>query len=193
MKSAKNLKRTRARNFSAHHLLIRTALLAIGRAKKREAGWHSDALTAMTFSALAIEALCNSIGAHVYDDWDDFENSSLNAKLRLVASRLGLTYVKGEEPWSTARWLVKFRNLVAHAKPQLIVEEELITPEKHDQRLFEPPPTAKLEKWISLQNADRAVLGAEAIEEMLIRRLKPMYPLGLATDGWNTSTQPETP
>ena len=188
MKPAKNLKRIQERNFSAHHMLIRTASLANKRAKKREPGWIYLELTAMTFSALAIEALCNSIGDRVFSDWDDYESSSPNAKLRMLADRLSLKYVKDREPWSTARWLVKFRNLIAHAKPELIVEEKLITQEELDRRLFDAPKS-KLEKWINASNADRAVRGAEAIKEALIRNMPPEDALGLAVDAWTGTTR----
>jgi hypothetical protein len=169
-------------------MLIRTASLANKRAKKRERGWMYDELTAMTFSALAIEALCNSIGNRVFSDWDDYESSSPNAKLRLLADRLGLKYTKEKEPWSTARWLVKFRNLIAHAKPELIVEEKLITQEELDKRLFDAPKS-KLEKWINAGNADRAVRGAEDIKEALIRSMPSEDALGLAADAWTGTTR----
>ena len=146
-----------------------------------------EELTAMTFSALAIEALCNSIGDRVFAEWDDFESSSPNAKLRLLADRLGVKYIKDKEPWATARWLVKFRNLVAHAKPEVLVEEKLITEEEYDERLFDAPKS-KLEKWINAANADRAVRGAAQIKDVLIRSMPPEEALGLATDAWSGST-----
>jgi len=187
MKPARNLKRTQEHNFSAHHMLIRTASLANKRAKERQPGWMYDELIAMTFSALAIEALCNSIGNRMFSDWEDYESSSPNAKLRLLADRLGLKYAKDKEPWCTARWLVKFRNLIAHAKPELIVEERMITQEELDKRLFDAPK-AKLEKWINAGNAHRAVRGAEAIKEALIRSMPAEDALGLAADAWTGST-----
>jgi len=188
MKPSRTLKRIQERNFSAHHMLIRVASRANERAKKHEPGWMYDELTAMTFSALAIEALCNSIGDRVFDEWDDFESSSPNAKLRLLTGRLGVKYVKDEEPWATARWLVKFRNLVAHAKPEVIVEEKLINQEEYDERLFDAPKS-KLEKWINEANADRAVRGAEQIKDVLIGNMPSEETLGLTADAWSGRTR----
>lgn len=188
MKTARKLKRIQERQFSAHHMLIRAASIANERAKKREPGWMFDELSAMTFSALAVEALCNSIGDKIVSDWDDFESASPNAKLRLLAERLGIKYNKDEEPWATARQLVKFRNLVAHAKPQVIVEEEIMTQEQYDKRLFDVPKS-KLEKLITASNADRAVRIVEEIKDLLIGKMEPEQTLGLSVDGWSGSAK----
>ena len=188
MKSSKLLRRIQERNFSAHHKFIRVASLANERAKKQEPGWFYDELIAMTFSALAIEALCNSIGERVFAEWDDYESSSPNAKLRLLADRLGVKYAKDKEPWATGRWLVKFRNLVAHAKPEVIVEEKLISEEEYDQRLFDAPKS-KLEKWINAPNADRAVRGAKQIKDIFLKSMQPEDTLGLAGDAWSGTTR----
>jgi hypothetical protein len=188
MKTARTLKRIQERQFSAHHMLIRAAVIARDRGSEKKPGWMFDELSAMTFSALAIEALCNSIGHRVIDDWDkDFESASPNAKLRILTKRLEIKYDKNKEPWAGARELIKFRNLVAHAKPQLIVEEKLMTQEEYDKRLFDIPQS-KLESLITAANADRAVRTVEKLKELLIEKLDPEQKLGLALDGWSGST-----
>src|SRR3954471_2833467 len=115
MKPVRKLKRTQERQFSAHHMLIRAAEIARDRGTEKKPGWMFDELSAMTFAALAIEALCNSIGDRVVPGWaKDFESASPNAKLRILSGRLGLEYDEDKEPWVGARELIKFRNLVAH-------------------------------------------------------------------------------
>src|SRR5688500_6340522 len=103
MEEKRILKCISERNFSAHHMLIRVASVALTRAKTGEHEVAADALIVMTFSALAIEALCNSIGERVFKHaaWEDFESASPNAKLRLLAGRLELKYEKDKEPWGT--------------------------------------------------------------------------------------------
>ncbi len=137
---SRKVKRVQERHFSAHHMLIRAASVAIDRAKEKRPGWFYDELSAMTFAALAIEALGNSIGERVIDGWEtDFESASPIAKLRLLADRLGVTYDKSVEPWSGAIELVKFRNRVAHAKPQIVTSSELDDAGEFDKRLFDTP------------------------------------------------------
>ena len=185
MKLAARLKRMQERRFSAHHMLIRAAEIARDRGKEKNPGWMFDELSAMTFAALAIEALCNSIGDRMIEGWDkDFESSSPNAKLRILAKHLGIKYESDKEPWAGARELIKFRNLVAHAKPQLIVEEKVMTQEEYDKRLFDVPES-KLEKLINAANADRAVRTVQKIKDILIEKLEPEDKLGLTADGWS--------
>ena len=127
MNSPRKVKRTQERHFSAHHMLIRAATIARDRAAEKNPGWFYDELAAMTFAALAIEALCNSIGERVVDDWNDFESARPAAKLRTIALRLGIEYAKNREPWPGVFQLLAFRNLVAHAKPELVVESKIMT------------------------------------------------------------------
>jgi hypothetical protein len=188
MSKVQRVKRTQERHFSAHHMLINAASHAKKAAARKEPGWFYDHLAMMTFSALAIEALCNSIGKRVVADWEDFESSSPNAKLRILAKQLAVPYDKEKEPWSTARWLVAFRNRIAHAKPEFIVEERIMTQEEHDKQLFDDPKS-KLEKEISGGNADRALQAAERIKDLLIEKLNPEDKFGLSTDGWSGSTK----
>jgi hypothetical protein len=187
MNKIRRVKRTLQRNYSAHHTLINAAAHANRAAAKKEPGWFFHHLATMTFSALAIEALCNSIGKRVVSDWEDFESASPNAKLRILTERLSVPYKRDAEPWSTAIWLVKFRNLVAHAKPELIVVERIMTQDESDKRLFDDPKS-KLEKMITAGNANRALQAAEQIKELLIGKLPPEERFGLISDGWSGHT-----
>lgn len=174
-------------------MLIRTAAIAQERAKEKrrnkQPGWMFDELIAMTFAALSIEALCNSIGDRIIEDWDkDFESASPNAKLRILAKRLDIRYDKDKDPWVGARELAKFRNLVAHAKPQLVIEEKEMNQEQYDRRLFEVPQS-KLERLVTAANADRAVRTVEQLKDLLIKKLEPEQKLGLSVDGWSGSVR----
>ena len=142
----------------------------------------------MTFSALAIEALCNSIGQYMVSDWNDFENSSPNAKIRLLAHKLGVAYSKDAKPWSTAQQLVKFRNLVAHAKPEALIEELMLTQEEHDKRLFDKPES-KLEKLLTVGNSSCALSTVKQIEDIFVKKLPVEHKWGLAADSWSGSTE----
>ena len=182
------LKRTQERTFSAHHMLLRAADRACDVATENAPGSLYDKLVAITLSALAMEALCNTVGERIVSDWQDFESSSPIAKLRLLAQHLAIDYRATTEPWESAQWLVKFRNKIAHAKPELVIEEIHLTQEQHDKRLFDIPES-KLEKQITLGNAKRAVKAVTEIKRLLSQKVPPEHALGLYSDGWSGTTK----
>lgn len=187
------LRHSKERQYSAHHMLIAIARYANDRAKKQEDGWRYDALTAITFSALAIEALANAFGERKVENWKDFENSSPTAKLRVLTGVLAIPYEMKTEPWETARWLARIRNQIAHAKPQLLREDTQLTQAEVDKHLF-GKPESKLEREITLANAMRSVDAAMLLKDVLCESIPPQEAMGLVVDGWSGSIYiPQTP
>jgi hypothetical protein len=181
-------KRTRERQYSAHHTLMHIASLSLERADRKEPGWFNEAMVAITFSALAMEAMANAIGDRVVPDWKDFESATPNAKLRLLAERLGASYDRHLEPWSTLRWLGKLRNQIAHPKSEHIVDESIISERERDDRYVDPPES-KIEREITIENARRAVKALYDVKWHLCDRIAPERSFGLGTDGWTGSTE----
>ncbi len=171
------------RHFSAHHMLIGVARAALEDAKLKQPGWFYNQLVVITFSSLSVEAICNSIGDRVIPEWKDFESSSPIAKLRLLCDHLKIQYDNGKEPWASARWLYKFRNLIAHAKPEFVQEEKVISRAEYDNRQTEFPKS-KLEKEITFGNANRALKTAESIKDILCANVPADNAFGLYSDAW---------
>ncbi|KPK17644.1 MAG: hypothetical protein AMJ67_12515 [Betaproteobacteria bacterium SG8_41] len=180
------LKVTRSRSFSAHHMLIGAARAAVEDAEAKRPGWFYSQLTAITLCGLAIEAICNAIGKRIIPDWKDFESAGPNAKLRLLCDRLNVKYDRHAEPWSSARWLSKQRNAIAHAKPQVIEEEHIWTRDEYDRQRTDSP-TSDLEREITLGNANRALRTAKDILLQLCQAIPVEYRLGLFSDAWEGS------
>lgn len=183
--------RKQQRHFSAHHMLIRTARLALDEAVASGGFTLFRYMTTMTFSALAIEALCNAIGQRLITGWKkNHERKSPNNKLRLLAEKLGIAYKEDDEPWKGAGELIKFRNDIAHAKPELIETEERITREEYERRerhMLERP-SSELEKSITRERAEYALETAEAIKDLLCNKIPPELAMGLQVDGWSGRT-----
>ena len=184
--SPQRVKRTRERTFSAHHILLRTARRALERAEADEEGSMLEALTALTFAALAVEAICNSIGETVIPDWKDFESATPIAKSRLIAEHLEVTYDKAGNPWQTVRWLVGFRSKIAHAKLEVVTEEKILTQAEAEQQRFDIPES-KLEKDITVKNASRAVAAVENFMDMLVAKVPEELRIGLRADGFEST------
>jgi hypothetical protein len=182
------VKVTRERYCCPHHLLLAPARLALDRVEKQEHGWYYDALTAITFSALALEALANSFGERLIDRWDDFESATVQAKLRVVCKTLEVDVQFGSEPWGAIPWLTKFRNAVAHAKPKLLTEEKLLLSEDYEAHMYDRPES-KLEKDITKPNAKRAVATVESILSILCKKLTVDQFHGLISDDWSGSAE----
>jgi len=93
------------RLFSAHHILMSAAKRALKDAE-REPSIVTHQLTAMTFSALALEALSNTFGERFVSNWRHFEAAPVIAKLRTVAGQLNIQNIDfKQEPWSGAACL----------------------------------------------------------------------------------------
>jgi hypothetical protein len=147
---------TSERLFSAHHILLSTANVAL-RDAELQPGKLQHQLIAMTFSALALEALSNTLGEQFVSNWRHFEMAPVIAKLRTVADQLGIENVDfDQEPWSGALWLMSFRNKVAHAKPERLKATKVMTEEQFRKTEFDFTQS-KLELEISVANAKRAV------------------------------------
>jgi len=102
--------------------------------------------------------------------WNDFESASPIAKLRIICSRLGIEPNFEKEPWATTLWLVKFRNKVAHAKPESIRFDKTMTEEEFRKIRLEYPHS-KLEMEINLKNAKCSVSAIDQILDLLYPKL----------------------
>lgn len=188
MKKTFLFKKVQERHFSAHHMLLHVAKLELDLAEKSESGRFNHCLVAITFSALAVEALGNAIGDRIVKDWKDFESLSPYAKLRLIAERLGLSYFPDKDPWPRIKQLGKFRNLIAHAKPELVIEEKIFSEAEYETQSIYAPPS-KLEKEITVNNAKRSLEAVNAIKVMLCDKVPVDNSMGLYFDGWSGHTQ----
>ena len=185
--SEKKFRVQREREFAPHHILYGAAQIALENAELKTPGWLYYELTAITFSALSLEALTNSFGEKLVTRWCDYESSSPIAKLRIICSRLGVEPDFEKEPWATTLWLVKFRNKVAHAKPESINFDETMTDEDFQKIRFEFPQS-KLEMQISLANAKRSVFAIVEIMNLFYPKLTLDEKNGLYFDGYSGST-----
>lgn len=177
------------RFYSAHHTLLRIARHSLESAKKKQPGWAHDEFLAITLSALAIEAICNAVGERTVNGWEDYESCSPTAKARIVCTHLGIEYDSSREPWGTLRWLSKFRNLVAHPKAETIVESAMVSEQEHEQGTHHLAPKSKLEKLVTLQNAERAINAVDAALNLFCEKLSAEDRFGVSADMWSVSSR----
>ena len=186
---SKKIRIRKERDFKPHHFLIYAADIGLAHAEevtKEERGisiWTPHELTAIIFSAFALEAIGNSFGEKLVKRWKDFEGSSPIAKLRIVCAELNIDPDFGSEPWATALWLVTFRNGVAHAKPNFIKTDDMVPVSEYTFWHLHSDPLSEIEKQITLENARRAVKAIREILDQFYLKIKPEERGSLFFDG----------
>lgn len=191
-----NLKVSRERRFSAHHLYVHVARTHLDRAILYREGSTLNILIAITFSALGVEGICNSFGSVKVPDWlTTHEGKSPLKKVRLICGVLAVPYEDDKDPWHALEWLMALRNRLAHAKPDLIIEQGVLTSEQYDalQADFNNMPMSDLELELTIDNATRAV---GAVEELLRRwgpKISASEAAGVTASVWSGGAELASP
>lgn len=172
----------RERLFSAHHMMLNSAYMAVEAAENKKEGWLYPELIAITFSALAVEAMANAIGLATVDRWDEFESASPLAKIRIIGLHLHIDESRiSKQLRDDLCWLIGIRNTIAHAKPEPISSNRII-----ERRAFQSiklePPSSELELELTPGNARRAWKTAQDLLQMLCERVPPEKSAGLLGD-----------
>jgi len=176
----------RSRDYYPHHTLLSAAYMNLELAETEESGSHYTQMAAILFSGLAIEALANSFGERYVKNWDDYETSRPIAKIQIVCEVMGAGFDEEKQPWCHLRWLIRFRNRLVHAKPEMVrIEKEMSRDEWNRERMS--VPNSKLEKEISLANAKRAVDAAHLIRDLLCEQISEDDLNNLRADGWSSN------
>lgn len=178
------------RHFSAHHILIGSAYIALKQAKNKQPAMFYNQLITITMCGLALEALANAFGERFVENWKHFENSSPIAKLRVVCTQLEIVPIFHIEPWSSIPWLIKFRNKIAHAKPEIVKEKAILTEAEYYNRHSAAKPKSKLESDVTLPNAERAFTALVQLKKILCENIPEDKLEGLYADQWSGTTMP---
>ncbi len=182
------------RHYAPHHLLFGAADTALEDAESDRPGGAHYITMAITFSALALEALANSFGECLLDSWPEVERKSTVEKFMAIAEALAIPIDLNSEPWSTAIWLARLRNDIVHAQPEHIHLQRSIPYAAYEKR-HRACPKAELEKQLTIGNARRAVKQARKVKYTLAQALPDDRLEGLLADGWSANytyqSQPE--
>ncbi|MFH0910381.1 MAG: hypothetical protein V1918_02575 [Planctomycetota bacterium] len=144
--------------------LMFNAKYALGRAKENEEGSYYESMTAIVFSALAIEAFLNHVGYYKRIEFWKILEFKLNPqeKLQFLCQRLKLKVDRGDEPYQYFKTILNFRNSIAHAKvltEKVAVDYDSGYPRIHWEKMCNPIEAGKL------------VCGMEAMIEDLAKQL----------------------
>lgn len=185
------LKVTQKRHYSAHNDLLRIGGNYLFACENDERWCGEGYFVCLVMCALAVESLCNTAGELVFKDWRvDFEMCSPKAKIRILCEKLNIEYSRDSEPFATIHWLLKFRNEIAHAKPESIMVEELIARSAYEELMSSGGPQSKLEKKITIENARNCLSSVEQFKEVLAGNMIEENAWIIQSDSWEMFSEP---
>lgn len=105
------------------HLSAVEYYLELSRDKNQSEDINSR--SCLIFSAFGIEAFLNHAGEQLFSSWKEHLKKSLGpeAKLQLIAEKIGLKVDFGKEPFQAFRTLMRFRNAMAHSGTENLSDE----------------------------------------------------------------------
>jgi len=170
-------------------------VLESGLREPRGSVWQF--LTSALLTAFSFEAYLNHIGPQVFLCWDSLEQLPPLAKFELLCNTLKVDFPKGkgERPLQTIIDLFRFRNTVAHAKPQTIEPEPVLRDINDNLTSFlgEKP----LAHWERLIQDDSFAKRARKDVEVVLKKLQdarpepkePLFTFGFWTGNATTGTE----
>ena len=173
-------------------MLLSAAGRALDSAKAEPRGHWWDCLGTILYCSLSVEAIGNTYGEAFITRWQDFESASPPAKIRLVAERCGLQANFSDTPWSIVPELIRFRNRIAHAKPENISVEAVHSQEDYEKYLYQRP-ASKLEKMVTLSFAQRSYDSVYEILGLFATGLPVDALIELETEHWHGGAEPARP
>jgi hypothetical protein len=186
-KKPQKYKVERTRHYKPYRDLMAAAYHALEDAKEGRPGSHYYQLTVIIFSALAVEAVANTFGEELIEDWQDSDRIKTCKKLNLVSEKLGVPYDEGCEPWSSVRWLIRVRNRLVHGRPQAVNFNKVLTKVQLDA-IARTAPKSKIEEQISLKNSERAFGAVDSILDLFIESMPEKEQHRFRGDGWSGCT-----
>ncbi len=107
-----------------HHLAAAEYFLATSKEKGKNEVINATAC--LIFAAFTIEAYLNHIGEKLFPSWKEYLKKGLNseAKLCLIADKIGLTINFGTAPFQSFRTAFRFRNAMAHSVTEDLSSEK---------------------------------------------------------------------
>ena len=163
------------RVFLPYTLYIDSARHFVGELDRKEYASCYDLAAAVTLLALSVEAIANTIGEHVIDEFKDFESSSPKAKIRLICEKLGLQFDRANAPFKDVLELLRVRNQLAHPKFQRLRYESkempLTAAQKHYQEVGEP--LHEIEKALTPEMAKKSLIAVAALAEDFQNAIEP--------------------
>lgn len=179
------------RNVEPAFTLFSTARYALEKVRRTDEGSFLELLTANLMAALTFEAFLNKAGQFAWgadsEVWAAVERLSPIAKLKAIAEKCDFQVDLGCRPAQTMIEVCRFRNDVAHGKPEFL--EAQLPRDVIGAGLAFPSAegvTADWERKCSLAFAQRALEDLESLTDELSQHIGITNPLEMGgMRGWS--------
>ena len=103
--------------------LYQASLLSLKNAQEKKYGNTYNYLISIIMLAFTFEAYLNHCGEHVIEHWDDIERIKTISKLNIITKTLKINLDKSKKPYRTIKDLIKIRNMLAHARTEILTSK----------------------------------------------------------------------
>jgi len=121
MKNARKIRAKMQRDVYSYRTLYAASSHALEQAKSsaETRDCYYNCMSAMLYSALAIEAYLNHLGSEVFTGhWKDLERMKTREKLIVLSRLVGLEVDRSRRPFQTFDDIQTFRNALVHAQTE---------------------------------------------------------------------------
>ena len=152
------------RTVYSYSIMHQTSWHLLDIAKKSPEGQFFNYLTSMLFSAFCLEAYFNHLGEVKIKYWAKIDRIHFEDKFEILAQIVNLQFDKSCRPFQTLKEIIEFRNKIAHARTEYLIEEsEQYLAETEDPKL----PQSKWKEKINIEAAQRFFDDTEIIIRQL--------------------------
>ena len=147
---------------TTYNWMMKSARISLDAAKATNEGQFYNSMNVLVYSAFAMEAFFNHLGAHLDKNLELKERKiSKYQKFRNFNSELRLNRDLSEEPYSAVFCVFDFRDSLAHGRTEEIENHEIVELTEDEIRSYMIGS-----KWMdscTLENAEKVFLAIESV------------------------------
>ncbi len=138
--------------------MINASDFFLKNANSNENGSFLNCLASLVFAAFTLEAFTNSVGQTLYKCWGKNieKRLSVSDKITLITEHLEIETDFSKMPWQDIKVLMRFRNQIAHPKPETLTDEGTIPHEEYEKKRI-TMIEADWEQFCTKENAEKKI------------------------------------
>ena len=153
---------TKKRDVRIHAELWHTANCLLRAGQQNKEGSAHQFRASLIFRAFCIEAFLNWLGLELIPHWNYLERLKPGEKLDLLADHIQVNPDYGSRPWQIVNELFRFRNTLAHGKPEDLEHES----EEDLRDVLEGDVSFAQTDWECFCTESNAIRAKDDVEEL---------------------------